>query len=136
MPLSRKASDCPGSKEFLETLELCSRHGTEAVALAVQRALSHPEVCLGLLRYFLAEEKEKSEEPIPSFRYAGPPVMEVSTKWYEELCSGEKGTCQESTRVVRVDPGASSRVESTGTPEIGLIEAETSDRVLVEVSHG
>ena len=51
--LRRRSGEVDGSKDFIATLKLCSRHGLSRTTEAVERALQSPSVSLAVIRYHL-----------------------------------------------------------------------------------
>jgi len=85
--LRRREGEVLGGKSFIDTLMMCETHGTSAVSAAVEKALGHPEVSVGAVRYHLwhgREVEQPTKEPLPM---AGPAVQEAHAAAYMALCS-------------------------------------------------
>ncbi len=84
--LRRCHGEVRGSRDFVDTLLLCRHWGEKAVAKAIDRTLSRPEVSLASLRYDLRHQMESERPPAPTLRYDGPQVAAADTAAYMALC--------------------------------------------------
>lgn len=86
--LRRAHGEFEGSKMFVLVVELVAAHGHEAVTAAIERALGHPEISLGTIRYQLRSPDEAGGgfvEALAAVSYPGPEVRAVSPSVYSEL---------------------------------------------------
>jgi transposase len=83
--LRRREGELDGSKSFIDVLHLCRQYGVEPVTTAVREAIRHPEVSLGLVRFYLWREVEQREERPAAIDYPGPAVRPASVADYAEL---------------------------------------------------
>jgi hypothetical protein len=89
--LRRREGEVDGGKAFVDVLFLCREYGVTAVAGAVRRALRHPEVSLGLVRFFLWNEIEGCQEQRPAaIDYPGPVVRPASLADYAKLVTNSE----------------------------------------------
>ena len=88
--LRERDGEVNGSKDFIEALQMCCTYGEEAMTSAVERALRHPEVALGTIRYHLWSSREKKAPEPAALAVGGPRVTACSAAAYMSLCGGEE----------------------------------------------
>lgn len=85
--LRRDEGEIQGSQAFVDVLLLCRTYGTEAVRMAVEESLRHPNVTLGLVRFYIWQHREEEASPAAALDYAGPAVRQGSPQDYAVLQS-------------------------------------------------
>lgn len=87
--LRRHRGEVQGSQEFVDVLELIDIYGVDEVRCAVERALRHPVISVGTVRFFLWERRESSTTKVEHIDYGGPRVEQGSPSDYAALQHAE-----------------------------------------------
>jgi transposase len=77
-----------GSLEFVDVLQLCSKHGVDEVTVAVKKALDMAAATVAVVRYFLGERAESQRVMPALLDYPGPAVRQGSIDAYLEVANG------------------------------------------------
>jgi transposase len=85
LQLRRHRGEVLGSQEFVDVLGLIATYGMEHVRDAVARALRHPVVSLGTVRFFLWAQREAEAPKVDRIDYGGPIVEQGSPRDYAVL---------------------------------------------------
>jgi len=86
--LRKRSGEVDGSKEFVDVLQLCARHGVDKVTPAVQQAVESPSTSLAVVRYYLGLDGEQRRDPVGPIDYDGPTVQQGSAAAYMEVVHG------------------------------------------------
>jgi len=86
--LRASQGEVPGSQDFIEVLQLCPVHGTEAMTAAVEQALSAGTASLPMVRHFLGLRQEEQQEPVTVISWPGPEVHQGPVRAYMEVLHG------------------------------------------------
>jgi transposase len=77
-----------GSREFVEVLRLCSKHGVEALTSAVKKTLDSASSTIAVVRYHLGVEAAAHRSELSLLNYPGPAVHQGSIAAYAEVAHG------------------------------------------------
>lgn len=88
--LREREGEVVGSKSFVEALFLCRAWGRDAVTVAVEHTLRHPEVSVSTLRYHLWRSREEAAPAVTPLVVSGPTVVESRAADYMALCAGRE----------------------------------------------
>lgn len=83
--LRRKLGEVEGSKQFVQALYLCERHGTAETTSAVRKTLASGSTGLPVIRLYLGLEREGNQPAAPTLDYVGPQVAQGSPNAYMEV---------------------------------------------------
>lgn len=87
--LRRHRGEIQGSQEFVDVLDLIKTYGLEEVRCAVEKALRHPLISVGTVRFFLWERRGANAQRADRIDYGGPQVEQGSPSDYAALQSEE-----------------------------------------------
>jgi transposase len=85
--LRRDTGEIRGAQEFVDVLLLCRAHSIEVVQRAVEAALRHPQVSLGVVRFHVRQQIEQAAPTPETLEYSGPTVKHGSPSDYAVLAS-------------------------------------------------
>jgi len=85
--LRRREGEVEGGLSFVDALMMCETYGSAALTDAVEKTLAHPEVSIGIVRYYLWSRREAERKPQEPVAVEGP---EVAASAYMALCSREE----------------------------------------------
>ena len=88
--LRRREGEVDGGKSFIDLLMMCAKYGAPAMTDAVERALGHTEVSVGVIRYYLWHRRESERPPREPIAVEGPEVQEILAASYMALCSAKE----------------------------------------------
>jgi transposase len=86
--LRRQRGEVVGSQEFVAVLQLCEKHGADAVTAAVQKTTAAAVASLAVVRYHLGQAVEAGRSEPPMLSYPGPIVVQGSPAAYAEVVCG------------------------------------------------
>jgi transposase len=84
--LRKRDGEVTGGCIFIDTLMMCETYGVDAMETAIKRALSHPEISVGTIRFYLWRCKETDQERPKSIEVKGPSVRATDPADYMILC--------------------------------------------------
>jgi hypothetical protein len=86
--MRRQRGEVEGSREFVEVLHLCGKHGVDAVTAAVQKTLDTTMATVAVVRYYLGLQVEAQRAVPALLDYPGPVVLQGSVADYAEVVNG------------------------------------------------